>query len=85
MAASADVKAAAMPSPIVAKTSPPTSLHRGAQHGEVLLDAVVHLGRLLPLPGRALDVGEQERPRHGCGPAAVPRSLHGLTLESDYK
>ena len=40
---------------------------RLAQDGEVPLDAAVHLRRLLPLPCRPLDVGEQEGHRRvGC-------------------
>ena len=62
-APSTDVNAAAMPSPIVANTSPAAVVHRRPQHGEVPLDPLVHLGRLLPLTGRSLDVGEQERHR----------------------
>ena len=61
-AVSTDVKPAAMPSPIVAKISHPRG-DRVAQHGEMGLDELGHARALLPLPGRANDVGEQQAHR----------------------
>ena len=60
---STDGNAAAMPSPIIEKTSPPPHSTACAQSDEVPLHTLVHLGRLLPLARRGLDVGEQERHR----------------------
>ncbi len=60
-AAPAEPKAAAMPSPIEAKTVPPGSGNGSSEHLEVSLDHVGHLGRGLPGDGRAFHVGEEER------------------------